>query len=69
MVNGGFLLPPDQVAGDNRLWEETWKRLNRFLPNLFGEIFPERAQKKDAEPTAPTSHNAAAQEAPEPSAI
>lgn len=68
MVNGGFLIPPDEGAGDKRLWEETWRRLNRFLPNLFGEVFPERAQRDDATPTAQADQNASVHEAPEPTA-
>ena len=67
MVNGGFLLPPDEGAGDKRLWEETWRRLDRFLPNLFGEVFPERAQKADAGPTAQGEQNGASGEPTETS--
>ena len=31
------------------MWLETWKRVDRFLPGLFQEIFP------DTEPPAPLS--------------
>jgi golgi-specific brefeldin A-resistance guanine nucleotide exchange factor 1 len=27
-----------------RIWEETKKRVDRFLPGLFGQIFPEEEQ-------------------------
>jgi brefeldin A-resistance guanine nucleotide exchange factor 1 len=27
------------------MWNETWKRVNRFLPNFFAELFPEEAGK------------------------
>lgn len=42
MSNGGYLVPPDETAKgtSSEIWEETWKRVDRFLPNLFAEIFP-----------------------------
>ncbi|EON60989.1 hypothetical protein W97_00199 [Coniosporium apollinis CBS 100218] len=45
MSSGGYLVPPDQDPEQAELWNETWKRLNRFLPNLFEELFPEEAKK------------------------
>jgi len=44
MANGGYLVPPSANAEDSRLWDETWKRLERFLPGMFREIFPEPVQ-------------------------
>lgn len=41
MANGGFLVPPSERPEGSEIWEETWKRVDRFLPNLFAEIFPE----------------------------
>ncbi|KAI9731313.1 MAG: GDP/GTP exchange factor for ARF [Cirrosporium novae-zelandiae] len=41
MANEGYLVSPDQNPESETLWAETWKRLNRFLPDLFGELFPE----------------------------
>lgn len=42
MSNGGYLVPPEDTAKGTSLeiWEETWRRVDRFLPNLFVEIFP-----------------------------
>lgn len=42
MSNGGYLVPPEDSANStsSEIWEETWKRVDRFLPNLFVEIFP-----------------------------
>lgn len=41
MANGGYLVaPPNNDPGKERIWTETQKRLDRFLPNLFREIFP-----------------------------
>ncbi len=45
MSSSGYLVPPDQDPEQAELWNETWKRLNRFLPNLFEELFPEEAKK------------------------
>jgi len=36
---------PDKNPEKAELWNETWKRLDRFLPNLFAELFPEEAKK------------------------
>lgn len=41
MVDGGYLIPPSENAKNSEIWEETWKRVDRFLPNLYTEIFPE----------------------------
>ena len=46
MTNGGFLVPPSEKSESSELWEETWKRVDRFLPNLFVEIFPEVKESK-----------------------
>ncbi|KAH8708485.1 hypothetical protein GQ44DRAFT_830770 [Phaeosphaeriaceae sp. PMI808] len=45
MSNGGYLAPPDENPDREELWVETWKRVNRFLPNFFAELFPEEAGK------------------------
>ncbi len=51
MADGGYLVPPAENEKPSEIWEETWKRVDRFLPDLFGEIFPEvqvpAADKKD----------------------
>jgi brefeldin A-resistance guanine nucleotide exchange factor 1 len=41
MASGGYLIPSSQNHEQTRLWDETWKRLERFLPGMFAEIFPE----------------------------
>ncbi|KAI8942638.1 hypothetical protein NX059_000692 [Plenodomus lindquistii] len=45
LSNGNYLAPPDQNPQREELWNETWKRINRFQPNLLKEIFPEEAGK------------------------
>ena len=51
MADGGYLIPPSQDASKERIWIETRRRLERFLPSLFPEIFPEAlAQDKSSRP-------------------
>jgi golgi-specific brefeldin A-resistance guanine nucleotide exchange factor 1 len=41
MADSGYLVPPDQKPEKRELWDQTWKNLDRFLPNLRREVFPE----------------------------
>jgi brefeldin A-resistance guanine nucleotide exchange factor 1 len=41
MADSGYLAPPEQKPENRELWEQTWKNLDRFLPNLRRELFPE----------------------------
>jgi brefeldin A-resistance guanine nucleotide exchange factor 1 len=43
MQSGGYLAPPSEKPEQAELWNETWKRLNRFLPNLYKELYPNEA--------------------------
>lgn len=52
MANGGFLVPPSEKSRGSEMWEETWKRVDRFLPDLYAEIFPEAVQSPKSPPTA-----------------
>jgi len=45
MQSGGYLAPPEEKPEQKELWEETWKRLNRFLPGLYRELYPEEVEK------------------------
>lgn len=49
MSNGGYLVPPDEKPEGEEVWNETWKRINRFLPSFYGELFPEEAKKTKVE--------------------
>ncbi|OQE02896.1 hypothetical protein PENVUL_c037G00574 [Penicillium vulpinum] len=40
MANGGYLVLPEEKPQQAELWDETWKRLEAFLPHLFKELFP-----------------------------
>jgi brefeldin A-resistance guanine nucleotide exchange factor 1 len=41
MADSGYLAPPEEKPENRELWEQTWKNLDRFLPNLRKELFPE----------------------------
>jgi len=38
MSDSGIFVPPSQDASREKLWVETWKRLDRFLPDLRKEL-------------------------------
>ena len=58
MADGGFIKPPVDGQPRTELWDETCKRVDRFLPELIGEIFP----KAYAEPPEPEKKEPAASE-------
>jgi brefeldin A-resistance guanine nucleotide exchange factor 1 len=51
MASGGFLVRPEECAHDEsgkmELWTQTWKRLERFLPDLKQELFPPMPEKNE----------------------
>ncbi|KAI4211594.1 MAG: hypothetical protein LQ351_005635 [Letrouitia transgressa] len=49
MSNGSFLVPPAAGEKGSEIWEETWKRVDRFLPGLRKEIFPNLAPESKGE--------------------
>ena len=57
MSSSGYLVPPSEDPSQEKLWAETWKRLDRFLPDLRKELdleMPVEAEKKDEDAaTAP----------------
>lgn len=59
MADGGYLVPPSQDPSREEMWMETRKRLERFLPGLFVEIFPDSAKEQPGSaalsPTQPAS--------------
>lgn len=38
MSSSGYLVPRSQDEAQEKLWTETWKRIDRFLPDLRKEI-------------------------------
>ncbi|KID76590.1 Sec7 domain-containing protein, partial [Metarhizium brunneum ARSEF 3297] len=41
MASSGYLVPPSQDASKQTLWDETWKRVDRFLPELRSDLASE----------------------------
>jgi len=38
MSTSGYLVPQSEDASQGKLWIETWKRLDRFLPDLRKQL-------------------------------
>jgi golgi-specific brefeldin A-resistance guanine nucleotide exchange factor 1 len=62
MSSSGFLVPPSEDPSQEKLWVETWKRLDRFLPDLKKELDldpkekpTEAEQEKTATPVTPVA--------------
>lgn len=47
MSSSGYLVPPSQDASKEALWTETWKRIDRFLPELRKELAFEEEDKAE----------------------
>lgn len=45
LSSSGYLTPPSENPEQEDLWHETWKKINRFQPDLLKEIFPDEAGK------------------------
>lgn len=73
MADGGYLVSPDQDPSKEEMWNETRKRLGRFLPDLFGEIFPDAGKEPEkSQPASAVSSpqpNADVESKPEEAAI
>ena len=66
MQSSGYLVPPSVDADQEKLWVETWKRIDRFLPELKSELAPEEPQiGKTEENNAVEETTAQAPEQPE----
>ncbi|KAL2864685.1 Sec7 domain-containing protein [Aspergillus lucknowensis] len=65
MADVGHLAPPSQDPSKENIWTETKKRLERFLPDLFKEIFPDAPKDSEMPPpstdSAPTNSTATPQ--------
>lgn len=38
MSSSSFLVPPSKDPSQEKLWTETWKRIDRFLPDLRKDL-------------------------------
>lgn len=50
MASSGYLVPPTKDPQQEKLWVETWKRIDRFLPDLRGELALEEPEQEEAPP-------------------
>ena len=44
MASSGYLVPPTQDPSRKTLWDETWKRVDRFLPDLRNDLSAEEPE-------------------------
>jgi brefeldin A-resistance guanine nucleotide exchange factor 1 len=51
MSTSGYLVPPDEKPELEKVWTDTWKRVNRFLPNFQAELFPPSKKEEAKEKT------------------
>jgi len=51
MASNGYLVPPSADATKEKVWTETWKRIDRFMPDLRGDLAVD-------EPGQPATENA-----------
>lgn len=49
MASGKYLVPPEEDKTNEKLWKETWNRLERFLPGFLEELFPSPLPKVPVE--------------------
>lgn len=45
MASSGYLIHPKKDPSKERLWDETWKRVDRFLPDLRSDITSEEPEQ------------------------
>ena len=48
MSSGGYLVHPTQDSSNEKVWVETWKRIDRFLPGLRQDLALDDAALADA---------------------
>lgn len=53
MSSNGYLVPPSKNPERKELWDETWKRIDRFLPELRKDLALDEPEPEPAtEPVA-----------------
>ena len=62
MASSGYLVSPEKDPSKERLWTETWKRIDRFLPDLRGDLALEDSHDDRGQP--PSESGAAASKTP-----
>jgi brefeldin A-resistance guanine nucleotide exchange factor 1 len=54
MSSNGYLVPPSKDPSKEELWNETWKRIDRFLPNLRVDLALD-VQEEEEKPAPPAA--------------
>lgn len=49
MSSSGYLVPPRKEPSKEVLWTETWKRIDRFLPDLRSDLALEEPSQEDSQ--------------------
>lgn len=47
MASSGFLVSPSKDPSKENLWNETWKRIDRFLPDLKNDLAVEEPKAEE----------------------
>jgi brefeldin A-resistance guanine nucleotide exchange factor 1 len=55
MSSNGYLVPPSKDPSREELWNETWKRIDRFLPNLRADLALEEEPVAEQAPPPPSA--------------
>jgi brefeldin A-resistance guanine nucleotide exchange factor 1 len=63
MSSSGYLVPPSKDPSQEKLWVETWKRIDRFLPDLRAELALEEEVPKTDEKAVETEEKEKEKEA------
>jgi golgi-specific brefeldin A-resistance guanine nucleotide exchange factor 1 len=48
MVSSGHLVSPKQDPSKEKIWTETWKRIDRFLPDMRTDLALEEPEEEPA---------------------
>ena len=49
MASSGYLVSPKEDPSKEKLWTETWKRIDRFIPELRSDLGPEKPEEGEEE--------------------
>lgn len=65
MASSGYLVSPTRDPSNEKLWNETWKRIDRFLPDLRSDLAldepaPEGEQEEARDAEEPVKNGAEA---------
>lgn len=62
MSSSGYLVSPKEDASKEDLWNETWKRIDRFLPDLRNDLVPDEPEARSEKRTKEQSKDETEQE-------